>query len=332
MNAQQTKYIPRDTIVTIFKKNNIYDAIDKINNLISYERGDLDYKSLYFDKEIKTYFLKSLNRNSRCQYELENKNREYIKLLDDKKRLEYEVESYLYRKKRSKQIDSILKSEKLILKLKDSVIADRILLYKNGRDCKGAIPNLDLITKIKYREAYDSIKKWSKELLEWNFTEELLAFNDPDAVIIFNDKVANYVKNNGENEFYASYSQRIRGLNTAYSYSKLIDLITIKKDELVMQAPVYLVDGRMVSDDVYRSANYQLLGGSNLFFLLKYYKLPFDNLNDEYKINHGRDSKKQNEFIQRNRFEIKKAILELVKIKQKEEEYWMKNMPFYKKK
>ncbi|WP_375604865.1 hypothetical protein [Flavobacterium davisii] len=332
MNAQQIKYVSRDTILNIFKNNNVYDAIDKIRDQISYERGDLDYKSLYFDKEIKTYFLKSLDRNSRCQYELENKNREYIKLLDDKKRLEYEVESYLYRKKRSKQIDSILKSEKLILKLKDSVIADRILLYKNGRDCKGAIPNLYLITKIKYPEAYDSIKKWSKELLEWNFTEELLAFNDPDAVNLFNEKVNNYVKTNGKNESFRDYHNIVSYINTSSINNKLYDLLLVNRQEVIMSEHVFNADGTFAkSNSIYTSPNFDFAG--KVFYLVDKYKLPYELIKNEFdKVAKSNDISIKDKFVKKNIKILKKIVIEGCSKMEKEEEYWMVNMPFYKKK
>lgn len=332
MNAQQIKYVSRDTLLYIFKTNNIYDAIDNIRNVISYERGSLDYKNIYFDKELKEYFLKSLDRNSRCQYKTENEIKKYRKLLNGEEFLKSEIRGYLYERKRGKQIDSILKSETLIKKFKDSVLEQEIYLEKKRNNYKNAIPNLHLITKIKYLEAYDSIKKWNKELPEWNFTEELLAFNDPESKREFDKRVANYVKNNGTNESYRYFLDVIREINTAYGYSKLLDLIAVNKVEITMQAPVFNVDGVVVDTDNSESpVSFLLLGSVNLLHWVNHYKLPYENLIIQNELLLGSDVKKQDEFIKKNLPEIKKALLDIVKIKEKEEEYWMKNMPYYKK-
>ncbi|OWP74100.1 hypothetical protein BWK62_15050 [Flavobacterium oreochromis] len=331
MNSQQVKFLTRDTILTIFQKsNNIFEAIDEIKNTISYEAGYLDYKSLYFDNEIKSYFLKSLDRNFRCKYELELENKKYIKLLDNKKRLEYEIESYLIGKKRRKQIDSVLKSEKLISKFKDSIIVDRISLYKSERNCKGAIPNLDLLTKLKYPEVYDSIKKWSRELPERNFTEELLAFNDPDTQKQYDLKVKQYVQTNGKYESFRYYENKIKEVNTAFVFSKINNLLSINNPEVVMYEHVIKTDGTSYSIGIETSPNFDFT--EKVFVLANRYEIPCVLIKEEFnKVRKSNDTKAKDKFVKTNIESIKNIVKECCIKMNKDEEYWMVNMPFYKK-
>ena len=59
--------------------------------------------------------------------------------------------------------------------------------------------------------------------------------------------------------------------------------MTVNKVETIMQAPIFYSDGRVETEDTNISVNYKLLGTSNFFTLIKFYKLPYDKLNDEFQ-------------------------------------------------
>ena len=331
LSAQQTRFISRDTLLNIFKNNTIYKSLDMIGSLINYDQN-LDYKNLYYDKELKNYFIKSLNRNSISEYQIEKDVIGYIQQLNEKEYLKSDIRSFLYERKRGKQIDSILKSEKLILKFKDSVIKDRISLYKKNRNFKNSIPELRILTKIKYHEVYDSIKKWSIELPNKNFMQELLGFNDPTTQKMFDKKIENYIKTNGEKESFKYYQNIIYDTNTAYVSSKIYNLLSIDNPEVVLYDNITNSKGETTSTNgIYTSSNFEF--SRNIFYIIKVYKLPYENLLKEFKeISERGNEETKNKFIKKNKGLLKKILIEGCNLMKKDEEYWMKNMPFYKKK
>jgi hypothetical protein len=328
--SQEKAVLDRNSILKLFKTFEPLKAQDSILNTNYY---NLDYKALYYDLELKSYFLKCLDQKAFFEIKMNEEIESYKKIISNPVRLNDEIKSYLYERKRDKQIDSILKDQQLIKKLKDSVIANEILFKKKVRNFKNYLPPINLLVKLKYLEVYKTIKQWSIENSQHNFFKEKLSFNDPESQIEFDKRVTNYVNANGKNESYRYFLDVIREINTAYGYSKLLDLVAVNKVEITMQAPVFNVDGVVVDTDNSESpVNFLLLGSVNLLHWVNYYKLPYENLIIQNELLLGSDTRKQNEFIEKNLPEIKKALLDIVKIKAKEEEYWMKNMPFYKKK
>ena len=329
LNAQKNSFIPRDTILKIFKNNSVYDALYKISINANQE---IDYKSLYYDKELKEYLLKILNRNDFCKRELDKEIKKYSKLLEDKDFLKNRIKGYLFERKRGKQIDSILKSDKLIKKLKDSVLLNRILFEGKSINCKKAIPNLNLLTKIKYKEVYDSIKKWSKEIPEKDFMTELLSFNDPNSQKQFKTKIENYIKNNGKNESFRIYQDIIRECNTSYVYSLVSNLLTVNEAEAIIYENIMNKKGISIGTKAINSSvNFEF--SRNIFYLIDLFKMPYESLSNEFNIvSDSGNEIEQDKFIKKNKKQLLKILSEGCNLMKKEEEYWMKNKPFYKKK
>ncbi|MFK7061585.1 hypothetical protein V3Q90_15835 [Flavobacterium oreochromis] len=337
INAQFKK-LHRDSIVYYFKNNEPIIASKKINEKLL-KGYIIDYKSLYNDNEIKRYFLECLNRKRCGELEINEYITEYRKNNLDIDYFKYSLKSYINDTKRKINIDSIFASKSLIDIYRDTIINHRYEFLKKDlkTSYKGCIPNLNTLVKLKYREVYDTIKKWNIDNSSLDLFDELLKFNDPDAVKIFDKKVENYVKSNGEKDHYANlkksrYDSFIRESNTSFTFSKLTELIKIHKTNVYFYGHIISKDGNMQSEDSYMNENFYLLDRTGFFDLILKYELPYHGLIKARRNIEINDLQKEKKFMKDNYKEIIKAILDISNKMKEEEEYWMVNMPFYKKK
>ena len=243
------------------------------------------------------------------------------------------LNTYLLQKKRSKQFDSIIKSPKLTSKFKDSIILERMLLDRKNEKIENYYPPTTLLAKLKYPEVYLSIKKWSLNNLTSNFYNDLLSFNDPETQLIYDKRVKDFVKSKGKSEEY-TITKEIREIGTSCTYKKAIELLSVDKVMTLLDAHVFDNKGNIIGDDSYYAPfNAYLIKDLLLNSFRRYgIKLNENFEKQEVILKLSKDENKLFKFYQKNILEIKRATIELIKIKQKEEEYWMVNMPFYKKK
>jgi hypothetical protein len=334
----QNKKLQKENIVSYFADNNAFDALEKINDKL-FDGYFIDYKSFYLDTEIKKNILLCLDRRGLKELEINKYMEVYKKNNLDIEYFKYSLKSYINDKKRKIKIDSLLLTKELINTYTDSILNHRYEFLKKDikNSYEGTIPNLNTVVLFKYPEVYDSIKKWNKKNIKLDLFDELIKYNDPDAIKLFDKKVENYVKSNGSNTNYtnnknANFSSFIRDCNTSYTFSKVAELIKIDHVEVLFYGHHVNINGETTSNNIYVNENFSILNKVNFFTLITKYKLPYEKLIKEYTLIKSGDLISEKKFMNKNNKTIKKAILDISEEMKKEEEYWMKNMPFYKKK
>lgn len=219
-NAQNRKPVTKDTLLYLFKRYPKFKAYDKIDNIDFYR---INFDELRTDKELKEYFLSCLDQKEYFEYETQKRDSVFIKIInEDPERLRSGIISYLYERKRSKEIDSILKSPQLMAKFKDSVIVDRKSFYRRDKNIETYTPHLELLVKFHYPEVYTFIKniyiKYGGETKLWY----LLEFNDTEAQKEYDIKMrSGYLPT----DFFT-----VRNLNTAYGLKIAKTFINIDKE------------------------------------------------------------------------------------------------------
>ncbi|SHF93055.1 hypothetical protein [Flavobacterium johnsoniae] len=320
--------LSRDSILHLFQKLPPLEVQEVIMNT-NYQY--LDFESLYFDKELKKYFLKCLDQKTYFENEINKEVLNYKEIINNPERLKSEIRSYLNERKRTNQIDSILSSPQLLLKFKDSVIANEVLFKKKVRNFKNYFPPTQLLVLLKYPEVYTAIKKWSIQDTKRDFFNELLSFNDPDAQKIYNARVNEFIKSNGDSENFAKINLPINVIGTSFTYKKAIDLLKINK-QIEPMATHIQTNGGYISSNEYITYNCYLARILARKILYKKVILKDSFLKEMIVINESTDDNNVCKFYMENISNIKKATNLLIIQAEKDEEYWMKNMPFYKKK
>jgi hypothetical protein len=320
--------LSRDSILHLFQKLPPLDVQEIILNT-NYQY--LDFKSLYSDQELKKYFLKCLDQQTYFESQINNEIINYKETIKNPERLKSEIRSYLNEKKRTNQIDSILNSPQLLSKFKDSIIANEIIFKKKVRNFKDYFPPTNFLVLLKYPEVYTTIKKWSTQNTNQDFFIDLLSFNDPDAQKSYDAKVKEFIKSNGESENFAKINLPINVIGTSFTYKKAIDLLKISKQIEPMSTHVQTSDSSINSNE-YTTFNCYLSKVLIRKIIRSKVKLEDSFLKKIAVINESVDDNNICKFCAENIVNIRKATNLLVIEVQKDEEYWMKNMPFYKKK
>jgi hypothetical protein len=319
--------LSRDSILHLFQKLPPLDVQEIIMNT-NYQY--LDFKSLYFDKELKRYFLECLDQKTYFESEINKEIINYKEIIKNPERLKSEIRSYLNEKKRTSQIDSILNSPQLLLKFEDTIIANEILFKKKVRNFKNYFPPTQLLVLLKYPEVYTTIKKWSMQDTKQDFFNQLLSFNDPDAQKIYNTRVKEFIRSNGESENFAKINLPINVVGTSFTYKKAIDLLNINKQIEPMATHIQTNEGSVKSNE-YITYNCYLAKILARKIVYKKIKLEGLFLKKMAVIDDSLDDNRICNFYVENIIAIKKATNILVSEVEKDEEYWMINMPFYKK-
>lgn len=189
----QRPSITRNQMLHYFKNNPPFEAEEKIKK-IEYE--NFNYKSVYDDKELKSYILKLVDRREYFEHEVRKDMQHYLEIIADTNRLKSDIWSFLYKRKRSdKVVDSLVQIPSIITQYRDSVIQETETRYK-GRANKLSIPDdIRFVEMFKYREVYDSIKLWSKLDSQDKYFIALFEYNDPEVIKKAEDLVKRLLKN-----------------------------------------------------------------------------------------------------------------------------------------
>jgi len=318
-NSQIKKDHDKDTILYYFKKFQPFEAQEKIRSAINIY--NLDYKTLRKDKEIKSYLLKCLDQKLYFETLIKDDINEFLIYLDDPNNFKEELIIYLYETKKNKQIDSILNLPDLKLKYKDSIISKREILYRKGKDFHNYYPPIKILVLMRYPEVYNTVKEWSKKAENNYFLEELLYFNDPDAKKEYDRIMEGVLKDTP-----ANFGGYIFNVETAYTFKAAYKLLEVdKKVEFVSR-------GEYETADI--GSFYNCVFANNLIEIFERYNIKISNEILMKKTQHWSNSKSDIDICalyKKFRPEIKIHISEVIKIREKEEEDWMKNMPFYKR-
>ncbi|PKQ70333.1 hypothetical protein [Raineya orbicola] len=189
----QRPSITRDQMLHYFKNNPPFEAEEKIKKL---EYENFNYKSVYDDKELKSYVLKLVDRREYFEHEVRKDMQRYLEIIADTNRLKDDIWSFLYKRKRSdKVVDSLVQIPSIITQYRDSVIQETEKRYRR-RPNKLSIPDdTRFVEMFKYREVYDSIKLWSKLDSREKYFITLFDYNDPEIIKKTKDLVKRLLKN-----------------------------------------------------------------------------------------------------------------------------------------
>ena len=311
--------LSRDLILYYFQNYPPFEASQIVQG---YARGSFDYKSMYDDKELKPYLLKLTSRKEYCEYKLKMDVLDYLRIIEDKERLKSDIRSFFYGKKISKKVvDSLVQIPAIVLQYRDSVILEHKARNRKNSNFLRDFPDVYFISKFKYREVYDSIKAWSNEREKGKYFRELFEYNDPDMVKKVNELMFSLLEDKTTNEENKFLLNMLSKTSNAY---KIISQVLHKRTK---------VEEILCTESYYYHFNLELV--NNLYSeFLKYKITPFNGFFEDYdkkRESYHLDNKVFESFIWDNIPALKKVTLELANQLEKEEEYWMKDMPFYRK-
>lgn len=318
-NSQIKKENDKNTILYYFKKFQPFEAQEKIRSAINVY--NLDYKTLRKNKEIKSYLLKCLDQKLYFETLIKNDINDFLTYLDDPNNFKEELIVYLYETKKNKEIDSILKLPDLKLKYKDSIISKREILYRKGKDFHNYYPPIKILVLMRYPEVYDTVKKWSKQSETNYFLGDLLYFNDPDAKKEYDKIMEDVLKDTP-----ANFGGYIFNIETAYTFKAAYKLLEIDK------TVEFVSRGQYEIGDI--GGSYNCVFVNNLIEIFERYNINISNEILTKKKQYWSNSKSKIDICalyKKFRPEIKIHIGEVIKIREKEEEDWMIDMPFYKR-
>jgi hypothetical protein len=315
--AKAQKYTSIDSVLLLIKNKPLFEALDRV------EIKEEDREKLYYNLEFKNFLLKRLDQNLYFEYCIDKQIKEFKDLMKDKVFSDDELKSYLNGQKRGKQYDSIRKNTLVYKKYKDSIISDRIKLYRKGEDPKKYYPSTRWFMDFPYAEAHKIIKEWwiqepdnGAVTINWTkkgFFDTLLLMNDPDAQELFSKKIDEFITTNGKSQHPAEIQSPLNNQNS-YSLKQMFRLLTVT------------VDNRAFSDSPETPFNCSMM--SMIIGTLEHeggYKFP--NISDE-DYGSKKDCEDKFKFLPLAKKYSKEYYIKL----NKEQEYWMKDMPFYKKK
>ncbi len=307
---RKIEYIPADTLLQWFKTYSPLEVLDKISD----SRKEMDYKTYYHISELKPYFLKWLDRDLYYEDRLKEIQQDTMfKNEDDSIYMNNKIKAYLIYKKSRLSLDSVLNTPLLYISYKDSIV-DEIVKRKVARyEKKGKpFPSNSAIyhhARLKYPESYNLIYQFWKETggggEKNDYFSALIRMGDPEARKIYDDFIQEIVKKNGETN---TLSFSLSSGGSSYYVAKQIELLSVNKK----LSPF--------SDETFIPFNCEVI--KELVSDFFYYKIKVDTV-----IKYRDPCDKHFEHLE----EVKEAAQRLIKYYEKEEYYWMKNMPFYKK-
>jgi hypothetical protein len=307
--------LSRDSILKLFKTEHPF----RVQQLIyDSEYYNMDFKALYYDKELKPYFLKWLDVKEYSKLILEKKSKDFTNQLSDTTFLKSEVRSYLYKQYKDNIADSIIKTPGYYVKYKSNAMLSRSEFYKEEGKNEIYYPPMNFFTFLKYPESYSIIKKWyNNDDIDSHTKNELynalLKFNDPEALQKLDKVINEFIRTNGKSSNSLEILRIFKDTRTSHVTQKAIDALSVTDlvDYIESFPPIppapfnclLLKDciiPRLISNKILNSV---------------------PNCND-----------KRNDcacillHLQQIKLNAKKLVLKL----QKDEEYWMSYLPFYK--
>lgn len=308
---QKVEYIPADTLLQWFETYPPLEVIDKIRE----SRKEMDYKTYYHASELKPHFMKWLDRGLYYEDMLKEVRDEYKSPLnsEDSSYLVYRIKGKLKLTKSSLNIDTVLTTLLLYTSWKDSVVNDDIERWVKRRNKLGKpFPDRSAIyhlSRLKYPESYNLIYQFWKETGEGgeenDYFSALVRMGDPEARRIYDEFIQEIVKKNGETNT-LSFGLGFGG--SSYYVAKQLELLSVDKK----LSPF--------SDETFIPFNCEVI--DRLVSSIFYYKIEVDPV-----VKYRDPCDKHFEHLK----EVKEAAQRLIKYYEKEEYYWMKNMPFYQK-
>jgi hypothetical protein len=220
--------ISPDSILSLFKTKSAIEVM-----YMDFEFNKLDFKAYHKDLRLKPYFMTWLNPDSIMEYRIKEDLSNLI--IRNKDYWDSDIRGFIKKKKRDITLDSILKNPKLYNLYKDSVIS----AYQNGirknykkRGFK-IIPGKVFVfhSFLHYPESYTIIKNfWIKEgkktkgYLFW----ALLVMEDPEAEELYTKRIDNYI-NNKDYEFIRDFLIENTYFLNSFSYKQWFKLLAINK-------------------------------------------------------------------------------------------------------
>lgn len=308
-----------EQLITDLKTKNVFDVIDKIK---PYE---LDLEALYNDSIAKKLLLKSLDNEAYFEYKMSEIDTNFVNRCKKDDFMNSELRYFLNEKRRIRQYDSIVKSPVLYSKYRDSIFIATFKLHREGTKKESYLPNVNsLFHYVPYPEAHTIAKKrWvdgGKNMDESVF-QTLLYMNDPDAETAFMGEIKNLIAKKPVNLSLKTMEDLFFDIRTPFM---------LRTQFLVMDISTkYSV---LPSGDGGLPMAFNCLVLENLIFNLNRneIKVPIETNCKQNTLTRKEDIENCN-FRLKNVTHYRNATNELITKIENSQEYWMKNMPFYKK-
>jgi len=311
--------ITNDSLRNHFRRESPYEVFEY------YLKGFdilIDYESLYYDEEMKSYLMKWLDEDEILADLLNRRRKTFNERFNyDKKEKISFTEDYI--KEHKLNFDSICSDTTLLnmyteMAISEFIDRNRDRYLKNKHVLLIDFGVLLFHARIVYPEAYKKVKQlWynqNKQIVtkSQDFNTLficLLKMNDPEAQSEFDKIIADFVKTNGESFDGTFLLANVVAVGNAYAKKKLIELLSVyKKFQFISDGADIPFDGRI----------YGMLRD-----LLKYNQIETTAFEISYKTpeEYIKEMRKQKE-------NVVEATNRLIKKIEKSEEYWMVNMPF----
>ena len=311
-----------DSLRFRFQNEKPYDVYDYYRKGTSEFSKD-NYKSLYYDTEMKNYFLKWLNQDQIIDYE-RDRHKKYLNGFDEESKTSF-IESYISRVFKLNP-DSIKADTNLWKLYADSAISSHAekqkmrLLQKKEESKRDVLPDylvMNCHAKIAYPEAYKIIKDWwyqydKPTATDYGYFDDLfislLLMNDPEAQSEFDKIVKRYVQTNGtayKEDYGLGFIRSLRAVKNAYGLRKMIELLPVRVEVIGLSS---------MEGTSYDPLDYRMYGLLNYVFMSHGINTLglFDDLDT----------------MRKNSEEIVRLANQLIKELEEDEKYWMENMPF----
>jgi hypothetical protein len=307
--------VTNDSLRAHFQKEKPYEVYDYY---IKRFEDKLDYKSLYYDLELKNYLMKWLDIDEYIDYKVDKSKKDLYQ------RLEYRPESkiayvkdYIIRELKL-NYDSIASDTSLIKFYLDQGVSEYGNDYKKDllKKKEDILPPGEVLwfhAKIAYPESYKLIKEWwydqNKQLFidDYDITNlviSLIMMNDPEVQARYDEIIKRLFKSDWHPFLGTGIIETLRYVSNAYAVKKIIELLPIKKEIVVMS------DG---STDPFDYLTFKLL--RQFMIQNRIEDNPFQSINTI-------------EEMRANTDKIIEAAGRLIKKMEEEEKYWMENIPF----
>jgi hypothetical protein len=322
MNYAQSQrvVVTNDSLKIHFQKEESFKVFDYLAS----GEWDIDYKILYYDKEMKDYLMTWFDVNVWIDYEslLYKRNllKQFLYMPDDKENFtKYYVKNTLKINYDTISSDTLINFyfNQAIKKWEDKQKEE---LLKKAEELLPPWGILHIHSKIAYPESYKKLKalwnKHNKLITCTNFGRfcdlfiALLMMNDPEVQMDMNRIINKFVETNGESGSEDENRELVSCLGSienAYSLKKLIEILPIQKKIAGLSG----TDGTS-----YLPLDYFIYNELKKIFM----KHSIDVSLFSHSITQTR----------KNKSKIIKAAQPLINKLEEKEKYWMDNMPFNK--
>lgn len=315
-------YLPADTLLRWFENaphpSDVWDSIsvwkENIHGLALY-----DYEAYYHSPKLKPHLLKWLDRNLYAEFQIKQLKESFFPdSKEDSAYITYKIKGRLEKKGSSTPIETILNSTELYSLYTDSIL-DKIVKQKvNEFERRGKpFPPMKVIyfhMRLAYPESYELIREFWEETgkgTESNrFFIPLVYMGDPEAREIYDRLINEIVETNGKHPYFKNVFGQLRYtlMDSSYATEKLLQLLKVE------------IEVSLLSDGSTIQFNCKV---ANVFIrYILYYHIPMD-----FSTNTITPCEEDLKHLE----EIKEAVQVLKERFKKENQYWMKNMPFYER-